>query len=191
MAGDRQALEPNLHEPAVVMAARAGGAGLFDALRARFKTEPDPAFKRRYLVALGHFEDPALSGRAQEMALTDEIPLQDAAFFMSALLANRTGRDAFWRTLRDRWDAVLQRVGGAPMLLRRVVEAVGHLPERRHLDEAAAFFAAHPVASARQAIAQTLERMRQEVALWERAERAVGEWLRERAAGGSGVQSPP
>ncbi len=96
---------------------------------------------------------------------------------MGALLANRTAREGFWGALRQRWDAVQQRVGGAPMLLRRVVEAVGQLPERRHLEEATAFFAAHPVPAARQAIAQTLERMRQDVALWERLGPAVARWL--------------
>ncbi len=182
MAGELSALEANLHEPAVVMAARSGAARRFEALRARFPVEPDPAFQRRYLVGLAQFEDPALAARAQEMALGEEVPLQDASAFMGALLANRTARDPFWRTLRDRWDAVQKRIGGAPMLLRRVVEAVGQLPERRHLDEAAAFFAAHPIPAARQAIAQTLERMRQDVALWERAEGAVGRWLEGRGA---------
>jgi puromycin-sensitive aminopeptidase len=177
MAGEAGALEANLHEPAVVMASRAGDAARFEALRSRFPREPDPAFQRRYLVGLAQFEDPALASRAQEMAFTEEIPLQDSASFMGALLANRTARDAFWRMLRDRWDTVQKRVGGAPMLLRRVVEAVGLLPERRHLDEASAFFAEHPIPAARQAVAQTLERMRQDVALWERAEGAVGRWL--------------
>jgi puromycin-sensitive aminopeptidase len=105
------------------------------------------------------------------------VPLQDAASFVGGLLGNRTARDSFWQALRERWDVVHARIGGAPMLLRRVVEAVAQLPERRHLEEAEAFFAAHPLPAAKQAIAQTLERMRQEVALWERAERAVGAWL--------------
>jgi puromycin-sensitive aminopeptidase len=177
MAGDLSALEANLHEAAVVMAARAGDARRYEALRARFPVEPDPAFQRRYLVGLAQFEDAALATRAQELALGEEVPLQDAASFMGALLANRTAREPFWRTLRDRWDAVQKRIGGAPMLLRRVVEAVGQLPERRQLDEASSFFAAHPIPAATQAIAQTLERMRQDVALWERAEPAVGKWL--------------
>ena len=177
MAGDLGALEANLHEPAVVMASRAGDARRFEALRSRFPHEPDPAFQRRYLVGLAQFEDPSLAARAQEMAFTEEVPLQDSASFIGALLANRTARDAFWRVLRDRWEAVQKRIGGAPMLLRRVVEAVGQLPERRHLDEANAFFAAHPIPAAKQATAQTLERMRQEVALWERAQDAVGKWL--------------
>ena len=58
-----------------------------------------------------------------------------------------------------------------------VVEAMGSLVERRHLEEAEAFLAAHPVEEARQAIAQTLERLRQEVELRERTQRAIGRWL--------------
>ncbi|GEJ57029.1 M1 family metallopeptidase [Anaeromyxobacter diazotrophicus] len=177
LGGDAAALEPNLHDAAVAMAARAGDERRFEALRARFKVEPDPALKRRYLTGLALFEDPALAARAEALAFGDEIPLQDAASYMGALLANRTAREGFWGALRQRWDAVQQRVGGAPMLLRRVVEAVGQLPERRHLEEATAFFAAHPVPAARQAIAQTLERMRQDVALWERLGPAVARWL--------------
>ncbi|HEX7624261.1 MAG TPA: ERAP1-like C-terminal domain-containing protein, partial [Anaeromyxobacteraceae bacterium] len=177
LAGDAAALEPNLHEAAVVMAARAGDAHRFDALRARFPLEPDPAFKRRYLVGLALFEAPDLAKRSRELAFGEEIPLQDAASYLGALLANRTARDAFWLELRTRWDEVEKRIGGAPMLLRRVVEAVGQLPARRQLEEATTFFTQHPVASARQAIAQTLERMRQDVALWERAEPGVARWL--------------
>ena len=69
------------------------------------------------------------------------------------------------------------RLGQAPMLLRRVVEGMGALVERRHLEEAEAFLAAHPIDEARQAIAQTLERLRQEVELRERTSGAIGRWL--------------
>ena len=66
------------------------------------------------------------------------------------------------------------------MLLRRVVEALGNLRERRHLDEARAFLAAHPVPEAQQAMAQTLERLPQDVALRERLVPEVSVWLRGR-----------
>jgi len=181
LAGERFTLEANLHEATVTMAARGGDARLFDELRARFPAESDPVFKRRYLIALAQFEDPALSRLAQEMAFGSEVPLQDTSSFMAALLANRVARDSFWCALRDRWGVVQERIGGAPMLLRRVVEAVGQLPERRHLDEATSFFAANPVPAAKQAIAQTLERMRLEVTLWEQAEGLLGQWLDGRA----------
>ena len=72
---------------------------------------------------------------------------------------------------------MLGATGGAPMLLRRVVEAMGNLRERRHLDEARAFLAAHPVTEAQQAAAQTLERLGQDVALRERLTPEVSVWL--------------
>ena len=66
------------------------------------------------------------------------------------------------------------------MLLRRVVEALGNLRERRHLDEARAFLSANPVPEAQQAVAQTLERLAQDVALRERLAPEVSVWLRGR-----------
>ncbi len=183
LAGERGALEANLHDAAAVMAARAGDVRLFEALLAAWRAEADPAFKRRYLLSLAAFEEPALCRRAQEMGLGEAVPLQDSASFVGGLLGNRAAREGFWTALRDRWDRVAARIGGAPMLLRRVVEAMGQLPERRHLEEAEAFLAAHPLEPARQAIAQTLERMRQDVGLRERALGAVGAWLAARRRG--------
>jgi puromycin-sensitive aminopeptidase len=79
--------------------------------------------------------------------------------------------------MRERWAEIEARVTGAPMLLRYLVEAIGHLPERRHLEEAKAFLSRHPMEVARQAVAQTLERMRQDVALFERLRPAIARWL--------------
>jgi puromycin-sensitive aminopeptidase len=177
LAGDRAALEANLHDAAVTMAARGGDAVRFDAFRRLFEAEADPAFRRRYLLALAAFEDAALAARAREMPFGDSVPLQDSASFVAGLLANRAARDPFWDRLRGEWDRLHGRMKGAPMLLRRVVEAMGQLVDRRQLDEASAFLAAHPMDEATQAIAQTLERLRQDVELRERTQRAIGEWL--------------
>jgi len=177
IAGDRAALEANLHDAAVTLVARGGDAARFEAFRALFKGETDPTFRRRWLLALASFEDPALAGRGIELAFGDAVPLQDTASFVGTLLANRTAREPFWARLRSEWDVLHARLKAAPMLLRRVVEGMGALIERRHLEEAEAFLAAHPLEEARQATAQTLERMRQDVALRERTQRSIGAWL--------------
>jgi puromycin-sensitive aminopeptidase len=182
LAGDASALDANLQEAVVAMVARGGDAARFDAFRARFEQERDPAFKRRYLLAAAHFEAPALAARAQQMVFGDAVPLQDLASFAAALLANRTARDDYWNLLRARWREVEERLGGAPMLLRRIVEAVGQLPERRHVLEAEAHFTQHELPQAKMAIAQTMERMRQDAALWEKAGPAISEWLERRGA---------
>ena len=177
LSGDREALEPNLHDSAVAVVARYGDEARFEKFRALFQQEKDPAFRRRYLLALASFEDRALAARGVDLAFGEEVPLQDSAFFVGTLLSNRTAREPAWARIRADWDKLHRRLGAAPMLLRRVVESMGSLVERRHLEEADAFLAAHPLDEAKQAIAQTLERLRQDVELRERTGRAIGRWL--------------
>ncbi|MCM2332875.1 MAG: M1 family metallopeptidase [Anaeromyxobacteraceae bacterium] len=176
-AGERGALEANLQDAAVAMAARGGDAARFDGFRALFARETEPAFRRRWLLALAAFEDPALAARAIELALGEGVPLQDWASFAAGLLSNRTAREPFWARLRADWPAVSARLANAPMLLRRVVEATGALTEARHLEEARAFFSANPVEAARTAVDQTLERLAEEVALRQRCSASIGRWL--------------
>jgi puromycin-sensitive aminopeptidase len=177
LAGEAAALAPDLHPAAVTMAARGGDASRFERLRTAAGAEKDPAYKRRYLMALAAFEDPALAARATEMALDPEVPLQELSFFLAALLANPTAREGGWALVRERWDEVLAKATGAPAILRRIVEAIRVLPEKHHLEEAHRFLGEHPVESARQAIAQTLEGMAQDVALRERLRPAIHAWL--------------
>jgi puromycin-sensitive aminopeptidase len=182
-AGERAALEPNLQDAAVAMAARGGDAARFEGFRALFAREAEPAFRRRWLLALAAFEDQVLAARAIDLAMGDGVPLQDWASFAGGLLSNRTAREPFWARLRAEWPAVTARLANAPMLLRRVVEAVGALTERRHLEEARAFFGAHPADPARAALEQMLERLAEDVALRERCGGAIGAWLAGRRDG--------
>jgi puromycin-sensitive aminopeptidase len=179
--GEASALEPNLHDAAVAMAARDGDEARFEAFRALYARETEPAFRRRWLLALAAFEAPGLAERAINLLLGDGVPLQDFAAFAAGLLANRTARGPFWATLREAWPEVSARLANAPMLLRRVVEAVGWLTTRAELDEARAFFAATPVEPARAAVEQTLERLAEEVALRERTSPAIAGWLSSRS----------
>lgn len=178
LAGDKAALEPNLLDSAVYMAARAGDAALFDTLLEKLKTDPDPATQRRYLSALASFEAPALAQRGQDLFFTETVKMQDVTIYLGSLLGNRTGRDAWWKVIQERWKDVVARTGGAPMLLRRVVEAMGALRTRQQFEEAKALLQAHPVTEAQQAMAQTLERLSQDVALRERTGADVVAWLK-------------
>ena len=183
MLGDGpDALEANLLDGAVGIAARAGDAHLFQRLKAAFPTEPDPATKRRYLMALTAFENPGLAAQARTLLLQGGVPMQDVSGYVHGLLANREARDDGWRLLQERWGDVLARTGGAPMLVRRVVEALGNLHTRAHLEQVRRFLANHPVPEAQQAVAQTLERLGQDVALRERLQPEVTAWLKARGS---------
>ncbi|MFO0580842.1 MAG: M1 family metallopeptidase [Anaeromyxobacter sp.] len=176
-AGERGALEPNLLDAAVALAARDGDEARWERFRALFLAEKEPAMRRRWLMGLASFERPALAARGIGLAMAGELPLQDTAGFAAALLANRAARAPFWARLRAEWGAYRGRLANAPMLVRRVVESLGYLVERHELDEAEAFLAANPMEEAKQAIAQTLERLREDVALRERSRESLGRWL--------------
>jgi puromycin-sensitive aminopeptidase len=169
-------LDPNLLDIVIAAAARIADAARFDDLARRAKEEIDPASKRRFLHALARVETPALVSRAVITALTVVVPMQDFTSYLSVLLANRATREEAWLLVRDRWPEVRAKAD-SPMLLRRLVEALGALPERRHLEDVEAFLTAHPIDAAKQATLQTLERLRSEVALRERLMPQVSAWL--------------
>jgi puromycin-sensitive aminopeptidase len=172
-----QALDPNLLDLVVAAAARVADRGRFAELRRRAEEEIDPASKRRYLHALAMVERPELVHDAVELALSEVVRMQDFPTYMGTLLGNRVTRDPTWRLVQERW-AEVRKKADSPMLLRRLVEALGALTERRHLQEVEAFLGAHPIEGAKQAIAQTLERLRMDVALRERLVSEVGAFLR-------------
>jgi puromycin-sensitive aminopeptidase len=169
-------VDPNLLDIVVTAAARRADAARFEDLRRRARDEADPAAKRRYLHALARVEDPALADRAVELSMGADVPMQDFTSFLGVLLMNPATREGAWKLVRTRFDEVRAKAD-SPMLLRRLVEALAALPERRHLDEIAAFLEAHPIDGAKQATAQTLERLRMDVALRERLLPEVAAWL--------------
>ena len=173
------ALDPNLLDLVVAAAARTADRTRFDELRKHAEEELDPAAKRRYLHALAMVEQPDLVPQALALSLTDTVRMQDFASYLGTLLQNRATREGAWKLIQERWEDVRKKAD-SPMLLRRLVEALGALPDRPHLSEVEAFLAAHPIEGARQATAQTLERLRMDVALRERLVPEMATFLRGR-----------
>ena len=171
------ALDPNLLDIVVAAAAREADEKRFEELRERARTELDPAAKRRYLHALAMVEDSRLVDRAVGLALDPFVQMQDFASYLGTLLGNRAGREPAWRLVQTRWDEVRAKAD-SPMIMRRLVEALGNLPERRHLEEVEKFLASNELPPAKQAVAQTLERLRADVALRERLLPEVAAFLR-------------
>ena len=177
VARSPEAIDPNLLDIVVSAAARGADEKRFAEIQERARTELDPAAKRRFLHALAMVEEPRLVQRAVDLALDPFVQMQDFASYLGTLLANRATRDAAWGLVQSRWEEVRKK-GDSPMILRRLVEALGSLPERRHLEQVEKFLAAHELSPARQAVAQTLERLRADVALRERLQPELASYLR-------------
>jgi hypothetical protein len=177
LEGDASALDANLLDVASVAAARNGNEEFFAKLQRRVPLDPDPASKRRAMVALACFETPALRDRAIGLLLTDIVPMQDAAGYVSALLSNRTLQAQAWEFLKAEWKGVREKTA-APMLTRRLVEALGELVTKRADVERFFESEAATLSAAPAAVKQTRERLRLEEDVQRRATPALTEWLR-------------
>lgn len=172
--GARAAIEPNLADPVVLLAARSGDAARFDAMEAAFERAATPQERRRFLFALAEFRTPKLIDRALGLCLTDRVPTQDMAFVLVRLLANRVARERAWAFVQKRWKRLVKRM--PPMLASRLVEATPALGPRRRR-EVAAFFRAHPIPTGGRALDQALERFDLDAAFCRSAAKGLSRWL--------------
>ncbi|TMA54356.1 MAG: M1 family metallopeptidase [Deltaproteobacteria bacterium] len=176
---DRAALDPNLADPVVGLAARVGDEALYDGYRGLVSEARTPQERRRFLLGLAAFRTPETVRRTLDAALSPDIPTQDVAFILMRLLGNPAGRTEAWKFLTRRWSALRRRI--PPLMISRLVEALPALREPRLGREVRVFFAAHPVPEASRALKQALEVFRLNAELRRRTAPALARWLAERA----------
>jgi puromycin-sensitive aminopeptidase len=153
---DRSAIDPNLADGIVALAARRGDAALHRRFTAAMRDASTPQEARRFLLALGAFREARLIERSLELALTRAVATQDVVPLLARMLANPAAREATWDFVQTRWTRLRRRM--PPLLASRLVESTWRLLEPRHRRSVARFFAAHPLPSGERALRQTLER---------------------------------
>ncbi|MEN8182494.1 MAG: M1 family metallopeptidase [Myxococcota bacterium] len=173
---DRRAVDPNLVDPVVQLAARHGDSGLFARLHQSVEGAETPQDRRRLLLALAEFRAPRLVDRALGLTLSGEVPTQDVAILLARLLANPGANLRAWPFLKRNWEALHRRM--PPMLVTRVIDATPALRTPAHRREVAAFFKTHPVPTGQRAVRQALERFDRNRELRRRAAPGLRAWLR-------------
>jgi puromycin-sensitive aminopeptidase len=177
---DRGALEPNLADAVVGLAARVGDEALYARYRAAVGTAATPQERRRFLLSLGAFRAPALTRRTLAAVLSADVPTQDVAFILLRLLGNPAARADAWTFMTRRWAALRKRI--PPLMISRLVEGTPALREPRYAREVAAFFRAHPVPEAARAVKQAIEIFRLNAELRRRTAPGLARWLAGRPA---------
>jgi aminopeptidase N len=172
---DRATLEPNLADPVVHLAARAGSHGRYRRYREVVELARTPQERRRFLLALASFRNADAIRDTLDATLTPEIPTQDVAFILMRMLANPAGQERAWTFLTRKWTALRKRI--PPLMLARLIEATPALRTPRHASEVRSFFRDHPLPEASRALRQALERFRLNAELRRRTAPAVARWL--------------
>ena len=98
------AVAPDLGDVALGAAARTGGARAFDALVTLLTHTDDAQLRNRALAALGEARDPAVVGRALDLALDPRLRQNERLVALDRLLGKAETRDAAWRWLTAHFD---------------------------------------------------------------------------------------
>src|SRR5881409_2160236 len=175
---DRSALEPNLADPVVSLAARVGDLALYDRYRAAVAAAATPQERRRFLLSLGSFRTRPARERTLAAVLTPEIPTQDVAFLLMRLLSNPAARGETWKFMTRKWAALRRRI--PPLMISRLIEVTPALREPGYGRELGRFFRTHPVPEATRAVKQALEVFRLNAELRRRTAPVLARWLADR-----------
>ena len=155
--------------------------GDYDALLERYRSASTPQEEMRSLGVLAGFPDVDLCLRTFDLAMT-EVRSQNGFAVIGSLLANPVGNQAVWTRVTETWDAVLDRFPkNAPP---RIIEAIPALcSDAAFAEEAVAFLSDNPLSTGPRRVAQSVERLRINVAFGTRERPGLVESLR--AAGQS------
>jgi puromycin-sensitive aminopeptidase len=174
--GSGPAIPADIETATLAVVAQLVRPGDYDALLDRYRNAATPQEEMRSLGALAGFPDVDLCLRTFDLAMS-EVRTQNGFAVISALLANPVGNQAVWTRLTERWDAVLGRFPkNAPP---RILESVPALcADAAFADGVIAFLDDHPLASGPRRVAQSVERLRVNVAFASRERDGLADSLR-------------
>ena len=92
-------MDPGIADAVLSLAARRGDAAMYADYQRRFESAEVPAVRRRFLGALGAFEDRALETRTLEYMLSDKVRPTE----ILQLLRGMEGRDEAFADRMFRW----------------------------------------------------------------------------------------
>jgi puromycin-sensitive aminopeptidase len=171
---DPSSVDSGLASGALITMAQHADEVRFEAIIGRFRAGETPQLQIRHLYAAASVRDAGLFDRYLELLTGDEIRSQNLAFAYRAALRNPVHGTTAWRTVRDRWDTIVDRLPFNS--LHRLVEGVTALADADVAAEISEFLHAHPIPQATKLVEQHIERMRVTVALRERVgDRVVAE----------------
>jgi puromycin-sensitive aminopeptidase len=160
-------VDPQLAAAAVDIVAAWGVPEDYEDFRRRVPKASTPQEAWRYLLALPRFPQEELLDRTLEATLSEEVRSQDAPFVIARALAHRELGPRAWAFLRDRWEAVVDRVAASNLI--SAVAGVRYLTDPATVADVQAFFESHDVPQHRLVLRQILERQRVLAAFRERA----------------------
>jgi len=174
--GTGDPIPPDIESATLAVVAQLLRPDDYDALLERYRKASTPQEEMRSLGALAGFPDADLCLRTFDLAMT-EVRSQNGFAVLGSLLTNPVGNQAVWTRLTENWEAMLEHFPkNAPP---RIIESVPALcGDAEFAEEAITFLDAHPITSGPRRVAQSVERLRVNVAFGSRERSGLAASLR-------------
>jgi hypothetical protein len=181
---DPSAVDPDMIETALELAALQGDLGLFDSYRQRFESTPIPAERRRMLTAMGAFRSPPVVERALQYSLEGPLRPQEILVVANGIFKNPRYEDHAYRWATENYDKISGRV--PPSYLSNLAEFADGCSEERFAS-AREFFAdpSHHPKGIKEEFAKVTDRVEDCLALRAREGARAQRYLAQAARGAS------
>ncbi|MGH7239591.1 MAG: ERAP1-like C-terminal domain-containing protein, partial [Candidatus Saccharimonadales bacterium] len=110
-AGRPEDIEPDLRGVVYGTAARLGSKKEFDKMLAQHNTSNSSEARLALTAALTGFKQADLVKKALAQVTSDNVRLQDAAYWVAYSLGNRHGKKLAWQWIKDNWDWLAKNLG--------------------------------------------------------------------------------
>jgi alanyl aminopeptidase len=107
---NRRAVEPEMVETVLSIAARQGDAALFSAFLAEARATKDRRDRARLLSAIGSFRDPAVESAKLAVSLSADFDGRESFVILRESARDRTTREGVWLFLKANFDALAARL---------------------------------------------------------------------------------
>lgn len=181
IAGDKEAIHPNLRASVFGVVARTGGEKEYEQILSVYNDPVSPDEKITALRALGIFKEEALISRTLGYLFDGTVRSQDIYIPMQGLRTHKEGIDALWTWVQSNWDEVTKRLPPGLSMLGSVITICtsGYTSEGK-LKEIEAFFATKTTKGFDQSLAQSFDTIRSKAKWVARDHEVLNKWLSEK-----------
>lgn len=180
MAGDKNALHPNIRGSVFAMALKYGGKDEYEKILDFYRTSKSSDERNTALRCLGRAKQPELIQQTLDLLFSGEIKDQDIYMPTAGLRSHPEGIEALFKWMVSNWDELYKRLPPALSMLGSMVQIMtSSFTKPEQLAQVEKFFADKNTSGYDQALAQSLDGVRSKISWLGRDKSDVAGWLKE------------
>ena len=178
LAGDRQAIHPNIRGSVYAIVIQNGGNKEYDALLNEYRTANDADERNTALRALGRANNKELIRRSLDLPLSDDVKGQDVYMPIAGLRNEREGIEMMWEWLTSNWEPLTKKCPASLGMLSSVVQiATSGFTHDDQLEKVTAWFKGRSTKGFDRSLEQSSDAVKAKAKWLERSTKDVEQWL--------------